>query len=93
MRKLAAVPVLLSLVLLSAPTPHQQETFESLARGSLAQIEGTITIPGLLSRVEVIRDRWGVPHIYASNLDDLFFAQGFVQAQDRLWQMEIPLLS
>lgn len=39
--------------------------------------------------VEVIRDRWGVPHIYARNIDDLFFAQGFVQAQDRLWQMEI----
>jgi penicillin amidase len=37
----------------------------------------------------VIRDRWGVPHIYADDLDDLFFAQGFVQAQDRLWQMEM----
>ena len=40
-------------------------------------------------RVEVIRDRWGVPHIYAATPHDLFFAQGFVQAQDRLWQMEM----
>jgi penicillin amidase len=39
--------------------------------------------------VEVIRDTWGVPHIYAANLEDLFFAQGFVQAQDRLWQMDM----
>jgi penicillin amidase len=38
--------------------------------------------------VEVIRDQWGVPHIYAQNVDDLFFAQGYVMAQDRLWQME-----
>jgi penicillin G amidase len=89
MRKLTAALVLLLVGALSALVPRQQETFESLARGSLAQIEGTIELPGLVGRVEVIRDRWGVPHIYASNLDDLFFAQGFVQAQDRLWQMEM----
>ncbi|NNC65917.1 MAG: penicillin acylase family protein [Gammaproteobacteria bacterium] len=39
--------------------------------------------------VEVIRDEWGIPHIYARNDDDLFFAQGYVMAQDRLWQMEM----
>ncbi len=39
--------------------------------------------------MEVIRDRWGVPHIYARNTEDLFFAQGYVVAQDRLWQMEM----
>jgi penicillin amidase len=55
----------------------------------LPQIEGTVTIPGLTEPVEIIRDRWGVPHIYAANLQDLFFAQGYVQAQDRLWQMEL----
>jgi len=65
------------------------DTFESLARESLAQIEGTVVLRGLGEEVEVLRDRWGVPHIYASNVDDLFFAQGFVQAQDRLWQMEM----
>src|SRR5690606_21328038 len=35
------------------------------------------------------RDEWGIPHIYAQNQDDLFFAQGYVMAQDRLWQMEL----
>jgi penicillin amidase len=55
----------------------------------LPQVEGAIEIDGLRERVEIIRDRWGVPHIYAANLEDLFFAQGYVQAQDRLWQMEL----
>ncbi|HEU4760204.1 MAG TPA: penicillin acylase family protein, partial [Dehalococcoidia bacterium] len=45
-------------------------------------------VPGLRGRVEIIRDRWGVPHIYADNLRDLFFGNGYAQAQDRLWQME-----
>ncbi len=39
--------------------------------------------------VEILRDRWGIPHIYASNNADLFFAQGFVHAQDRLFQLEL----
>jgi penicillin amidase len=60
-----------------------------LSRRRLPQIEGTLSLPGLQGHVEVIRDRWGVPHIYADSSHDLFFAQGFVHAQDRLFQMEI----
>ncbi len=52
------------------------------------QIDGTLHVAGLQSRVEVVRDPLGIPHIYAANSDDLFLAQGYVQAQDRLWQME-----
>lgn len=55
----------------------------------LAQIDGSIAVPGLEGRVEVVRDRWGVPHISAANVRDLFMAQGFVMAQDRLWQMDM----
>ena len=55
----------------------------------LSQIDGTIDVPGLDSAVDVRRDRWGVPHIYARTEHDLFFAQGYVAAQDRLWQMEM----
>ncbi|MBC7264901.1 MAG: penicillin acylase family protein [Chloroflexi bacterium] len=51
-------------------------------------INGTIKVPGLQADVQIYRDRWGVPHIYAQNLHDLIFAQGYVHAQDRLWQME-----
>ncbi|MEK6300666.1 MAG: penicillin acylase family protein [Acidobacteriota bacterium] len=61
----------------------------SRARAALAQTSGRIELDGLQKPVEVIRDRWGVPHIYAETQEDLFFAQGFVAAQDRLWQMEI----
>ena len=52
------------------------------------KINGEITVSGLSAPVEVLRDEWGVPHIYAQNEHDLFFAQGYVHAQDRLWQME-----
>ena len=55
---------------------------------SLPQINGTLHVAGLKSKVQVVRDPMGVPHIYADNADDLFFADGYVQAQDRLWQME-----
>jgi penicillin amidase len=48
----------------------------------------SVNIPGLKDTVEILRDEWGVPHIYASNTYDLFFAQGYTQAQDRWWQME-----
>ncbi|MFH1764828.1 MAG: penicillin acylase family protein [Gemmatimonadota bacterium] len=63
--------------------------FQEMAVAHLPQIEGEISLPGLEGEVEIFRDPWGVPHIYAQKLDDLFFAQGFVQAQDRLWQMEM----
>src|SRR5438067_7697556 len=59
------------------------------ARGCLAQVEGTLRVPGLKEPVEVLRDRWGVPHIYAKKTEDLFFAQGFVAAEDRLFQIDL----
>jgi penicillin amidase len=65
------------------------ESLQSRAKAALSKTAGEISLAGLLDRVEVLRDKWGVPHIYAQNDDDLFFAQGFVQAQDRLWQMDI----
>ena len=74
----------------STPSPTAPiDTLRDKAATRLAQLDGTITIPGLDSAVEVRRDRWGIPHIYARTQHDLFFAQGFVAAQDRLWQMEM----
>ena len=67
----------------------QAPSLDALAHRTLATIEGELAVPGLKAPVEVIRDEWGVPHIYAENDDDLFFAQGYVMAQDRLWQMEM----
>src|SRR6266699_3038910 len=55
----------------------------------LPKKKGDLVLEGLHEPVEIIFDRFGVPHIYAENEDDLFFAQGYVHAQDRLWQMEL----
>ncbi|MGH3499255.1 MAG: penicillin acylase family protein [Nocardioidaceae bacterium] len=57
-------------------------------RASFPKTSGEITVPGLANKVEIYRDRYGVPQIYADNADDLFFAQGYVQAQDRFFQMD-----
>ena len=59
-----------------------------LTNAPLPQIDGQLKAKGLKDNVEVIRDPYGIPHIYAKNLHDLFFAQGYTQAQDRWWQME-----
>ncbi len=58
------------------------------SRARLPQTNGLIRIRGLGAPAEVIRDRWGVPHIYAQSAQDAVFAQGFVHAQDRLFQMD-----
>jgi penicillin amidase len=50
---------------------------------------GSLEVDGLSAPVRVVRDRWGIPHIAAATRDDLFFAQGFVQAEDRLFQMDL----
>ncbi len=54
----------------------------------VAQVSGSLEAD-VSAPVRIIRDRWGVPHIYARTPDDLFFGQGFVQAQDRLFQLDL----
>ena len=61
----------------------------TVLRRPLARTSGQVSLPGLAAPVQILRDRWGVPHIYARNMPDLFMAQGYVHAQDRLWQMEL----
>jgi penicillin amidase len=61
----------------------------SVARSALPQLDGKLQLPGLSAPVTVIRDGHGVPTIEAASLNDLFFAQGYVTAQDRLWQMDV----
>ena len=59
-----------------------------LLQRTLPRTSGELALDGLRAPVEVLRDRWGVPHIYAATEEDLFFAQGYVHAQDRLFQMD-----
>ena len=87
----AAVVVLLGLMSVAqAPTPPDEAgRLRARAEAALSQTTGEIRLAGLEQPVEVIRDRWGIPHIYARTVRDLFFAQGFVAAQDRLWQLDL----
>jgi penicillin G amidase len=78
--------MLLALVCVSGA---QAQTLQGKATAALAVIQGELKVSGLHQPVEVKRDRWGVAHIYAKDQHDLFFAQGFVVSQDRLFQMEI----
>ncbi|MDL2077618.1 penicillin acylase family protein [Streptomyces sp. GXMU-J15] len=61
----------------------------STVRASFPQTTGSITLEGLSGEVEVKRDGYGIPQIYASTDEDLFMAQGFVQAQDRFYEMDV----
>lgn len=62
--------------------------FLFLRSSAATATDGTLELAGLQSEVTVQRDENGIPHIYADNAHDLFFAQGYVQAQDRLFQMD-----
>ena len=68
----------LSVVLLVGCTASEKEVLQEER-----------TVPGLENPVEILRDQWGINHIYAENQHDLFFAQGYAAAQDRLFQFEI----
>ncbi len=60
-----------------------------LARAGLPAYSAAVVLPRLEAEVRIYRDADGVPHIFATTLPDLFFAQGYAQAQDRLWQMDL----
>ena len=60
-----------------------------ITRSALPQLDGNLSVKGLSATVKVTRDGHGVPAIEAATLEDLFFAQGYVTAQDRLWQMDV----
>jgi penicillin G amidase len=89
MRRSLLVAVLLLWAGIAPATQSKPSSLDELAKAALSQIDGTIPASGLKAPVEVLRDRWGVPHIYAQSTEDLYFAQGYVMAQDRLWQMEM----
>ncbi len=63
--------------------------FRAAAGAAMPTLDGTVVVKGLSAPVTVVRDGHGVPSITAQTLDDLFFAQGYVTAQDRMWQMDM----
>jgi len=90
--KFAEILLLLASISLYTIRLHgndQRSAFQDRVNASPAPLSGTLKTTGLQEPVEVLRDHWGVAHIYARNQHDLFFAQGFVAARDRLFQMEL----
>ena len=81
--------VVLAIVLGAAGTFYFNRYLpNTVAPKSFPQVEGEIELEGLDGTVEIYRDQMGIPHIYATTQHDLFFAQGYVHAQDRFWQMD-----
>jgi penicillin amidase len=87
MKSIHLLILLIPLFVFAQPTPKAD--LASAAHRALATVSGELKMSGLEHPVHVLRDRWGVAHIYAENQHDLFFAQGVVAAQDRLFQMEL----
>lgn len=79
----------MALILLSGTATPQETRLADEAHKALAVTSGRLAVRGLERPVHVLRDPWGVAHIFAESQHDLFFAQGFVAAQDRLFQMEL----
>ena len=77
----AALGLVLVLLLVAAAVV-------GVVRRPLPQTDGEVEVPGLSARVEVIRDDHGIPQIYADTDADLMFAQGFVHAQERFFEMD-----
>ncbi len=57
-------------------------------RNSFPDVDGEVLVAGLDGDIVIIRDTSGIPHVYADTIHDLYFGQGYVQAQDRFWQMD-----
>src|SRR5579885_3239496 len=85
----SALVFLLSVVIATSVNGQQSGDLAERAQKAVSPIDGELKVHGLQKAVKVERDSWGVAHIYAANQHDLFFAQGFVAAQDRLFQMEM----
>lgn len=78
-----AIALLLLVVVLAAAAAY------IYLRQSLPQTTGEVELQGLSAQVEILRDGYGIPHIFASTREDAYFGLGFAHAQDRLWQMEM----
>lgn len=86
---IVAIALVAAVIAAGALVVAAQPDLAASARAALAQHQGSIMLTGIRDPVEVLRDKWGTPHIYARNTADLFYAQGYVVAQDRMWQLEM----
>jgi penicillin amidase len=88
-RSLLAAGAVATGALAGAAASAAAGAWYQLVRRPQPRTTGTLTLEGLEGPVEIRRDRWGVPHISARTMHDLWFGQGFCHGQDRLWQLEL----
>lgn len=86
--RILKIAVISLLALIAVATGSASIYYAYILNRPQPQVDGELQVQGLKDRVEIIREADGKPHIYAKNMHDLYFAQGYVQAQDRWWQME-----
>jgi penicillin G amidase len=86
-RRIPRWPIFTAIVLVVALAALSSVGIATV-RKSFPETSGRLMVPGLKSRVDVLRDSYGVPQIYADNPEDLFLAQGYIQAQDRFFEMD-----
>ena len=67
---------------------HQSSLSKELLENALPDLVNNISLEGLVDSVKITRDEFGIPHIKAKSVRDVFFGQGFATAQDRLWHMD-----
>ena len=87
MRRILRWPIFTAIVLVLALGGLSSVGIATV-RKSFPETSGRLMVPGLKGQVEVLRDSYGVPQIYADNSEDLFLAQGYVHAQDRFFEMD-----
>ncbi len=83
------MPNLFARTLAHASRHATRHVLKAFVARSEPAVSGTLALPGLRAEVEILQDRWGVPQIFASGEQDLFYAQGYVHARDRLFQIEL----
>ncbi|MSQ14903.1 MAG: penicillin acylase family protein [Dehalococcoidia bacterium] len=84
-----AITILKTTIIVASLVAGAIAAASAMWKRPLPKTRGKVRLPGLIESVEVVRDVWGVPHIFAHTFPDLMTAQGYVHAQDRLWQMDL----
>ncbi|MFW9895319.1 MAG: penicillin acylase family protein, partial [Candidatus Thorarchaeota archaeon] len=64
------------------------EELLEIAKNAFPSVSGSEKVKGILEEVEILWDNWGIPHIFANFANDVYFAQGYIHARHRLWQLE-----
>ena len=88
LRGLSVIVILVLILFAGGAFYFKSYLPKTVAPKSFPQTDGEIQLDGLNGPVDIYRDKMGIPHIYATTSHDLFFAQGYVHAQERFWQMD-----